>query len=145
MYLVDTNVLSAGAPGRRERAAALVGWMDARSRELFLSAVTVAEISDGIAKLKRSGSVSRAVGLGDWLELVLHLYGERILPFDVPAARLAGELMDGARAAGRAPGFADIAVAATAATRGLTILTRNLRHFAPLDARAHDPFDTLPG
>ena len=144
MYLVDTNVLSAGAPGRRERSAALVEWMDARSRELFLSAVTVAEISDGIAKSRRTGSASRAAGLGDWLELMLHLYGERILPFDVPSARLAGELMDGARAAGRAPGFADVAIAATAASRGLTILTRNLRHFAPLGARAIDPFDTLP-
>ena len=144
MYLVDTNVLSVGAPGRRERPAALVEWMDARSRALFLSAVTVAEICDGIAKLKRSGSASRAAALGDWLELVLHLYGDRVLPFDVAAARLAGELMDGARAAGRAPGFADIAIAATAASRGLTILTRNLRHFAPLGARALDPFDRLP-
>ena len=145
MYLVDTNVLSAGAPGRQEHSAALVEWMDTRSRELFLSAVTVAEISGGIAKLKRSGSASRATGLGEWLELVLHLYGERILPFDVPAARLAGELVDGERAAGRAPGFADIAIAATAASRGLTILTRNLRHFAPLGVRALDPFDALPG
>ena len=151
MYPVDTNVLSAGAPGRPERSAALVEWMDARSRELFLSAVTVvlsavtvAEISDGIAKSRRTGSASRTAGLGDWLELMLHLYGERILPFDVPSARLAGELMDGARAAGRAPGFADVAIAATAASRGLTILTRNLRHFAPLGARAIDPFDTLP-
>ena len=99
MYLVDTNVLSAGVPGRRERSAALVEWMDTRSHALFLSAVTVAEISDGIAKLKRSGSASRAAGLGDWLELMLHLYGERVLPFDVPSAHLAGEPMDGARPA----------------------------------------------
>ena len=145
MYLVDTNVLSAGAPGRQERPAALIGWMDAYSHELFLSAVTVAEISAGIAKLKRTGSASRAAGLGDWLELVLHLYGDRVLPFDVAAARLAGELMDEARAAGHAPGFADIAIAATAASRDLTILTRNLRHFSPLGARTIDPFDTLPG
>ena len=48
------------------------------------------------------------------------------------------------RAAGRAPGFADVAIAA-AASRDLTILTRNLRHFAPLGVRAIDPFDTLPG
>ena len=145
MYLVDTNVLSAGAPGRRERSAALIEWMDVRSHELFLSAVTVAEVSDGIAKSRRTGSASRATALEDWLELVLHLYGERILPFDVPAARLAGELMDRARAAGRAPGFADVAIAAAAASRDLTILTRNLRHFAPLGVRAIDPFDTLPG
>ena len=145
MYLVDTDVLSAGAPGRRERSAALVEWMDARSPALFLSAVTVAEISDGIAKLKRTGSAAKAARLDDWLELVLHLYGDRVLPFDVSAARLAGEAMDAARASGRMPGFADIAIAATAASRGLTVLTRNLRHFAPLGARAIDPFDTLPG
>ena len=90
MYLVDTDVLSAGSPGRRGRSAGLVEWMDARSHELFLSAMTVAEISDGIAKLKRTGSAAKAAKLNDWLELVLHLYGERIMPFDVSAARLAG-------------------------------------------------------
>ena len=97
MYLVDTNVLSAGAPGRRERQAALVEWMDVHSRDLFLSAITIAEISDGIANLKRIGSAAKAARLDDWLELVLHLYGERVLPFDVSAARLAGELPDAAR------------------------------------------------
>ena len=33
--------------------------------------------STGIAKVKRTGSASRAASLGNWLELVLHLYGER--------------------------------------------------------------------
>ena len=145
MYPVDTDVLSAGAPGRRERSAAPVEWMDARSHALFLSAVTVAGISGGIADLHRTGSAARAARLGDWLELVLHLYGGRVLPFDVPAARLAGESMDAARAAGRMPGFADAAIAATAASRGLTVLTRNLRHFVSLGAPAVDPFDSLPG
>ena len=137
-------MLSAGAPGRRERTAGLVRWMEARSRALFLSTVTVAELTGGFAKLKRAGSISRAARLGEWLDLVLHLYGGRVLPFDVPAARLAGELMDKARAAGHTPGFADIAIAATAASRRLTVLTRNLRHFAPLGVPTTDPFDTLP-
>ena len=137
-------MLSAGAPGRRERTEGLVRWMEARSRALFLSTVTVAELAGGIAKLKRAGSVSRAARLGEWLDLVLHLYGGRVLPFDVPAARLAGQLMDKARAAGHTPGFADIAIAATAASRRLTVLTRNLRHFAPLGVPTTDPFDTLP-
>lgn len=137
-------MLSAGAPGRRERTEGLVRWMEARSRALFLSTVTVAELTGGIAKLERAGSVSRAARLGEWLDLVLHLYGGRVLPFDVPAARLAGQLMDKARAAGHTPGFADIAIAATAASRRLTVLTRNLRHFAPLGVPTTDPFDTLP-
>ena len=144
MYLVDTDVLSVGAPGRSERPAALVEWMDAHSDGLFLSAVTVAEISDGIAKVKRTGSASRASSLGNWLELVLHLYGERVLPFDISAARLAGELTDKARAAGHSPGFADVAIAATAGCHGMTILTRNLRHFTPLDIPAIDPFEGVP-
>ncbi|WP_244876980.1 PIN domain-containing protein [Acidocella facilis] len=43
-----------------------------------------------------------------------------------------------------APGFADIIIAATAQHHGLTILTRNLRHFEPLGAAVHDPFVRLP-
>ena len=144
MYLVDTNVLSAGAPGRQERSAPLVEWMEAHSDRLFLSAVTVAEISGGIAKMRRMGSAARAAGLEDWLELVLHLYADRVLPFDIAAARIAGTLTDRARAAGHAPGFADIAIAATAVNRDLTVLTRNLRHFEPLAVPARDPFRGLP-
>ena len=119
-------------------------WMESHSEELFVSAVTVAEISDGIAKVRRTGSPLRAADLGDWLETVLHLYGSRVLPFDVAAARLAGELTDKARAAGQSPGFADIAIAATAGTRNLTILTRNLRHFTPLGVAVMDPLHGLP-
>ena len=144
MYLVDTNILSIGAPGRRESNAALIGWMDANSDALFLSTVTVAEVSDGIVKLKRTGAAARAAFLGEWLDLVLHLYGNRVIPFDVAAARTAGALMDRARATGHSPGFADLAIGATAVSRDLTVLTRNVRHFAPLDIRAFNPFEALP-
>ena len=144
MFLVDTNVLSMRAPGRSESAAALTDWLDARSDALFLSTVTVAEISDGIAKLRRTGALARADRLDDWLDVVLHLYGDRVMPFDVPAARHAGLLIDQARATGQAPGFADLAIAATAGVLGLTVLTRNIRHFAPLDIPAIDPFESLP-
>ena len=144
MFLVDTNVLSMGAPGSSESPAALTDWLDARSDELFLSTVTVAEISDGIAKLRRTGALARADRLDDWLDVVLHLYGDRVMPFDVPAARHAGLLIDQARATGQAPGFADLAIAATAGVLGLTVLTRNIWHFAPLDIPAVDPFESLP-
>ena len=99
MYLVDTNVLSAAAPGRQERFPALVAWMDSHSDSLFLSAVTVAEICDGIAKMRRTGSAARAAGLQEWLDLVLHLYAERVLPFDIAAARRRG-LVDRSRTRG---------------------------------------------
>ena len=123
----------------------MTDWLDARSDELFLSTVTVAEVANGIARLRRSGGFARADRLDEWLDVVLHLYSDRVMPFDIPSARLAGLLMDRARANGHAPGFADIAIAATAGVHDLTVLTRNLRHFAPLDIPAHDPFRSLPG
>ncbi|MDE3117069.1 MAG: type II toxin-antitoxin system VapC family toxin [Pseudomonadota bacterium] len=143
MYLVDTNILSAGAPAR-VAPSALIAWMDAHSLSLFLSAVTVAEIEDGIAKAQREGATRKATDLSAWLETVLHLYADRILAFDVPTARIAGALSDRARGQGQAPGFADLIIAATAQHHGLTILSRNLKHFEPLSVSVLDPFAALP-
>ena len=143
MYLVDTNVISAGAPSRLP-SRELVAWMDAHAALLFLSVVTVAEIEDGIAKLRREGATRKGSDLAAWLETLLHLHGDRILAFDTPTARIAGALSDRARAQGQAPGLGDIIIAATAERHGLTILTRNLRHFAPLGVRVLDPFAALP-
>jgi predicted nucleic acid-binding protein len=143
VYLVDTNVISAAAPARPVPSA-LVEWMDAHSASLFLSVVTVAEIGDGIAKSRREGAKRKSSNLAAWLETVLHLYGDRILAFDAPAARIAGAMADLARAQGQRPGFADIIIAATARHHGLTILSRNLRHFEPLGVRVLDPFAALP-
>ncbi len=144
MYLVDTNVLSAGAPTKARPAPLLVDWLDRNSDRLYLSVITVAEVEDGIAKARRQGVTGKADRLSEWLETLLHLYSSRILPVDISVARLLGRLSDRARADGQAPGLADVAIAATAASRGYTVLTRNLRHFRALGIAAHDPFDTLP-
>ena len=73
-----------------------------------------------------------------------HLYGDRVIEFDTPAARIAGAMADRARGRGQAPGFADIVIAATAQRHKLTILSRNVRHFDPLGAIVLDPFVALP-
>jgi hypothetical protein len=118
--------------------------MDTHSTSLFLSAITVAEIEDGIAKLRREGATRKSADLAAWLETVLHLYGDRILVFDVPTARIAGAMSDRARGQGHAPGLADIIIAATAQHHGLAILSRNLKHFEPLSVAVIDPFVRLP-
>ena len=143
MYLVDTNVISARAPARLTQPS-LAEWMDAHSASLFLSAVTVAEIEDGIAKSRREGATRKSRDLAAWLETLLHLYGDRVLAFDAATARIAGGLSDRARGLGQAPGFADIIIAATAQQHGLTILSRNLRHFEPFGVGVIDPFKRLP-
>jgi predicted nucleic acid-binding protein len=143
VYLVDTNVISAGAPARLVQPELIV-WMDEHSAALFLSAVTVAEIEDGIAKLRREGATRKSEDLKDWFETVLHLHGDRVLAFDTATARIAGALSDRARGQGQAPGLADIVIAATAQHHGLTILSRNVRHFAPLGIPTLDPFAAVP-
>lgn len=143
MYLVDTNVISAISPNR-PAPLALVEWMDEQSASLFLSVVTIAEVEDGIAKLRREKATRRSKDLAQWLDALLHLYGDRILAFDTPTARLAGELSDRTRGQGHAPGFADIIIAATARQNALTILSRNVRHFEPLGVPVLDPFRQLP-
>lgn len=144
MYLVDTNVISAGGPAKVRPRADLVAWMDRNSDRLYISTITIAEIEDGIAKLRREGASRKATLLAAWQETLLHLYASRILPFDVLVARIAGTLSDLARGKGHAPGFPDLAIAATAKAHNLTILTQNLRHFAPFDVPSHDPFAALP-
>ena len=142
-YLVDTNVISATAPSTVLRRPELIEWMDSHSLDLFLSAVTIAEIAGGIAKAKREGAKRKTSGLSAWLRTVLHLYADRVLPFDSPTAEIAGTLSDLARGRGHSPGFADIIIAATARRHQLTILSRNTRHFAPMDVAVVDPFQSL--
>jgi predicted nucleic acid-binding protein len=107
--------------------------------------ITVVEIEDGTAKARREAAHRKAARLAEWLETLLHLYSPRILPLDVPVARVLGALSDQARSSGHTPDFADLAIAATAQVRGYTVLTRNLRHFRPLAVPSHDPFESLPG
>ncbi|MFY9898175.1 MAG: PIN domain-containing protein [Xanthobacteraceae bacterium] len=141
---MDTNVISASAPSKAVSTAELLKWMDDHSARLYLSAVTVAEIEDGIAKARRERARRKAADLTAWLDTLLHLYGDRVLAFDVRAARIAGALSDLARSKGLAPGFADIVIGATARVHQLIILTRNVRHFAPLGIPTINPFRELP-
>jgi hypothetical protein len=143
-YLADTNVISAAAPTLAEKRSELIEWMDTHSSALFLSAVTIAEIADGIAEARREGARRKAESLSAWLRALLHLYRDRVLAFDTPTAEIAGALADLARGRGHSPGFADIAIAATARRHDLTILSRNARHFASVDVAVIDPFRALP-
>lgn len=142
MFLVDTNVISALAPTKRETSQALVEWFDSASSQLFVSVVSAAEVRAGIAKAEREGATTKARRLKEWWESIEYLYAEKLLPFDLRCARIAGQILDEARA--HQPGFEDIAIAATARSHDLVVLTRNLRHFEPLGVRAVDPFSMMP-
>jgi toxin FitB len=104
-------------------------WVREHDEELFLSAVTLAEIQASLSRLERKGHVRRAAELALWLRAILELYGSRTLPLDSNVALETGRMLDRAMAAGTAPGFEDAAIGAMAARHALTVVTANERHF----------------
>jgi hypothetical protein len=134
MFLVDTDVLS--ALSKRRRDPNVEAWFGRRrDGEFFLSVVSVGEIERGIA-LRRAADPEFAARLAAWLDQILAVHGDRILPFDLPSARRWGALC---AALGR--DGADLQIAATALERGLTVATRNVAQFAPTGVAVVDPFD----
>jgi toxin FitB len=133
MFLVDTDVLSALA--KRRRDANVVAWISRqRPDDLFVSVISIGEIERGIA-LQRVKDQDFASMLASWLDDVLNVYGERVLPFDLASARRWGQL-----SAALARRDADLQIAATALEHGLTVVTRNISHFEPTGVPVLDPF-----
>ena len=132
------------APGRPAPEEALATWVRKNADRIYLSAVTIAEIEQGICKLRRAGGIERADRLAHWLDSLLGAGSMQILALDGKAGRVAGALSDKAVAAGRHPGFADVAIAATAVAHDLVLITRNGKHFGPLDVAFIDPLAGLP-
>ena len=133
MYLLDTNVVS--ALRRTDRHPGPTAWLRAqRPSDVFLSVVTVGEIERGIARQQhRDPSFARELSV--WLDRVLTWYGDRVLVVDVPTARRWGRL-----SGDLGHESADLIIAATAQEHGLTVVSRNTRHFEPAGVEVFDPF-----
>jgi toxin FitB len=71
-----------------------------------------------------------------WLNRSLDVYGDRMLPVTTAIAHRWGRL--NARSGHDGP---DLFIAATALERGLTVATRNVRHFAPTGVAVENPFE----
>jgi hypothetical protein len=102
------------------------------------------EIESGIRQYARKGSPVRVADLSGWLARVMVDFKDRVLPFDEQAAMKAGRLEALALGKGHHPGLADIIIAAIGDLHGMTVLTRNLRHFRPLEVASLNPFVELP-
>jgi predicted nucleic acid-binding protein len=139
--VLDTSFVSAFAPDRPALPADFQKWVaEQRTRGTwFLSAIVVAELQRGVAKLGRTGAGAKAGRLAGWLETTLVQFDSRILPIDAPTAREAGELADRAAGRGRDPGLADVLIAATARLNDFGVLTANTRHFAVLEVPHFNP------
>lgn len=138
MFLIDTVTLS--ELRRRQRNPMVVAWFERqRTADLFISVISIGEIERGIVR-QRAIDAAFADALALWLDRVLTLYGERIVPFDLRAARRWGAL-----SAALGNDSADLMIAATALENGLTVVTRNVSDFERTGASVLDPFRRQPG
>ena len=140
MILIDTNVVS--EPWRPTPTPSVLEWIDAQAVEtLYLSAITIAEIRFGIAALPIG---KRRTILHDRLERdVLPLFAGRIVPFDLEASQAYADLMAQAQASGRAIGKADGYIAATAASRGFAVATRDTSPFVAAGLNVINPWEAV--
>lgn len=132
-YLLDTNVVSALRV--RGRHPAVEAWVASVSvADQFVTAMTIAELERGVVAEERSDP-PRGEVLRRWFtDRVLPAFAGRVVPFDLRAARILATY--------RVPEHAplDALTAACAQAAEMTIVTRNLRHFKPLEVRCVDPW-----
>ncbi len=132
---MDTNVVSAlRVRGRNPSVEAWASSIPAADQ--FVTATTIAEIERGVVAKERGDSAQGEI-LRRWFEdRVLPAFADRVLPFDLPAARILATF----RVPEHAP-LDDALIAAIAQAVEMTVATRNTKHFEPLGVQCHNPWD----
>ena len=137
MYVIDTNVASELM--RPSPARAVAAWIAGQgAEEMYLTAVSEAELLYGVAIApagRRRNDLEAA--MAQWLDVG---FAGRILPFDSAAAHAYAEIAAGRRSAGRPIAPADCQIAAIARSRGMSVVTRNVRDFEDLGIEVVDPW-----
>jgi len=140
VYLIDTDAIS--EMRKQDKANPGVAGFFRRAASdnacLYLSAVTFGELRRGVEIIRHRGDNDQAVRLEAWLDTILIEYSDHILPFSTDAALLWGYL--------RVPhpeNALDKQIAATALVHDLTVVTRNLKHFANTGVRLLNLFSVL--
>lgn len=130
-YLLDTNIISNAT--KPEPSEALIAWMaDQADADLFISALTVAEILRGLME-KPAGRKRRE--LEHWFsgpEGPQALFAGRVLPFDEKAALAWARLMAHGTATGRPRNALDTIIAAVAEVNDCVVVTGNEKDFPGL-------------
>lgn len=137
MILVDTNVFSETI--KPVSAPRVSDWLFEHRQETLLSTLVVAEIDAGIRTT--SGAAKRRV-LAGWLDRLIAEHAERIIDFDLRAARQWAGFQATALIADRRAGTRaiDTLLAAQALALDVPFATRNARHFEDTGVRVIDPW-----
>jgi predicted nucleic acid-binding protein len=136
MIVLDTNVVSEAM--NPEPHPAVQAWLTGQATEtLYLSTVTVAELLFGIGALPVG---KRKDLLAQTLDGLMRLFRDRVLPFDMDAARCYAELAVTAKTAGRGFPTPDGYIAAIASSRGFMVASRDTEPFEAANIRVINPW-----
>lgn len=135
MYILDTNVVSELRKGKRA-APRVVDWVNTLpAGALFISAITVLELEQGILSMERKDAVQGAK-LRDWFEnQVLTTFAWRTLAVDAAVARCCARLHVPDPRSER-----DALIAATALVHRMTVVTRNEKDFIHTGVQLFNPW-----
>lgn len=140
MILLDTNVISEAM--KPQPHLAVRSWLDEQVAEtLFLSSVTIAELTFGIGVLPAG---RRRAALVTALDGVMDIFDGRILSFDRSAAEAYAELAVRARKAGKGFPTPDGYIAAIAASHGFAVASRDTSAFTAAGLTVIDPWTFAP-
>ena len=117
----------------------IIRWLDRIDPlSVWTTAITVFEIRYGLER-RGPGRKTRALEEA-FAALIREDLDGRVAPVDDAAAEAAATLAGRRAASGRMVDFRDTLIAGIALSRKAEIATRNIRHFADLDARVIDPW-----
>jgi len=133
-YLIDTNIISEVRKGERCDPHVSAWYASIADEQLFLSTLVLGEIRKEV-ELVRPRDADRAAALERWLRQIEAAFDGRVLGIDNAVSDQWGRM-----SAIRSIPVIDGLLAATAATNGLTLVTRKDRDIAGLGAMVLNPF-----
>ena len=139
MIVLGTSVLSELM--RLEPVATVVDWVDRQpTDEVFLTAVTFAELLYGISRLPQG---RHRATLAEQLEaMVSEDFDHRVVPFDETAATHFPDVVARRELAGLPISVADAQIAAICRSHDGLLATRNIEDFTGTGIRISNPWNT---
>lgn len=137
MYLLDTNVVSELRKAQKSHPSVRMWAQAMPAGSLYLSVISVLELEIGVLLVERRDRKQGRI-LRSWMDgHVLPTFAGRVLGVDTAVAQRCATLHVPDPRSDR-----DALIAATALIHGLTVITRNVSHFQPMEVSLFNPWQS---